>query len=162
MLYTDGAFEGESATWGATLFPASGQNVALHGHVPDKLKRRWLTVVGKQIIAQVEMFGVLCGLAALKAELSGQRVILFVDNEACRYAVVKRATPNPSMFALLQQVSLLEAECNMRVWVERVPSYSNPADLPSRLQTHKLPRPLRAQDRGGFDLPRPLWEPLLV
>ena len=162
VLYTDGAFEGESATWGATLFPASGQNVALHGHVPDELKRRWLTVVGKQIIAQVEMFGVLCGLAALKAELSGQRVILFVDNEACRYAVVKRATPNPSMFALLQQVSLLEAECNMRVWVERVPSYSNPADLPSRLQTHKLPRPLRAQDRGGFDLPRPLWEPLLV
>ena len=140
MLYTDGAFEGKSAFCGIRAERCSSRTCPRRVEAP--------LVDG----AQVEMFGVLCGLAALEAELSGQRVILFVGGQ--------KGDSKP--LHVSQQVSFLEAECNMRVWVERVPSYSNPVDLPFRLQTHKLPRPLRAQDRGGFDLPRPLWEPLLV
>ena len=39
---------------------------------------------------------------------------------------------NKSCHVLLHEVFVLEEQCNTHLWLEQVPSQSNPADIPSR------------------------------
>ena len=93
VIYTDGAFEARCATWGYVfLDPASDYRVCKHGWVPNHLRDFWLRTVGEQIIAQTKMCAVVCALLDLQKRLMDRRVLLFIDNELCRFALIKRAS----------------------------------------------------------------------
>ena len=57
------------------------------------------------------------------------------------------------MFLLLCAVSIIDTETPFAAWMERVPSPSNPADLPSRQKATELCQLLNAADQGPIELP---------
>ena len=70
--------------------------------------------------------------------LSGRRSIWWVDNEAARHCLIKGVSGSKSMQRLCRAFYDLEALHPTFSWFERVPSYSNPADAPSRFQVEGI------------------------
>ena len=57
---------------------------------------------------------------------------MFVDNEAAKSALIKGTSTTNVAARLVHQFWGTVAEVEAHVWVDRVPSRSNPADGPSR------------------------------
>ena len=154
VIYTDGAYESGTGTWGAMLLdPRDGSCKIFGGRVPQCLITTWNKLVGKQVIGEVEMYAYLCIRFAARNILQGRSGITFIDNEACRYSLIKRSSRNTSMFLLITAVSLIDAAFNFDGWTERVPSASNPADLPSRGKEKKLLQATGGSWEGDIVLP---------
>eukprot|EP00971_Amphidinium_carterae_P144906 2871137-Amphidinium_carterae.1 len=59
VIFTDGASEGDSHTWGAVLLdPATGQKLVAGGVVPPAFISAWFAEVGDSIINQIELYPV--------------------------------------------------------------------------------------------------------
>jgi hypothetical protein len=153
LVYTDGAYEQGAATWGVVVLdPVTGDKWQASGSVPEKLKKRWLEKAGSQIICEIEAYAVALAIFGLRASVADRNVLVFIDNEPCRVGMVKRTSPSLCMASLIALVSLLEAGLGLRVWFERVPSKSNPADLPSRAEVEEARRRFGCEDRGDIRL----------
>lgn len=59
-------------------------------------------------------------------------MIFFVDNEAARYALIHGSSPSVTLLKIAQAFHSCSGADSAIVWLERVPSPSNIADLPSR------------------------------
>ena len=86
----------------------------------------------RTIIQELEMMAVLGALKVLQDELSQHRVALFTDSEAVRGSFLKSWSANEDSDRLINAVFDIEAGFDFSVWIERVPSQSNPADGLSR------------------------------
>ena len=145
IVYTDGAFEARDGSWGALVIdPATGSREVYGGWVPQVLLEFWLNTVGDQIICEVEMYAYLCVRWACRRSWTARCGVCFIDNEACRLGLIKRSSPSTAMFLLLCAVSIIDMETPFAAWMERVPSPSNPADLPSRQKATELCQLLNA------------------
>lgn len=154
IIYTDGAFENGVATWGALVIDThSGERVVHAGTVPVRLVDYWVKTVGEQVICQVETYAFLCVRWLWRKSLNNRCGIVFIDNEASRLSLIKRGSPSISMFLLIAVGSLLDSVGIFAPWYERVPSYSNPADLPSRGQSELLCQMFNARNCGEICLP---------
>ena len=133
LVYTDGAFESGSGTWGAIILDSvTGLRLCFEGAVPSFLLKAWSDQVGEQLICQIEMFAYLCVRWHLRDVLHGRRVIAFIDNEPCRFALIKGRSASQPLFRMVHACSCIEAVMPCYPWIERVASKSNPSDLPSR------------------------------
>ncbi|CAE7763864.1 unnamed protein product, partial [Symbiodinium necroappetens] len=118
ILYTDGAYERGVAGWGAVLVDRlTGACWTFGGKVGDDLVSHWRAEAGMQVICQVEAYALAIVLFGIRGYVKGRSILAFIDNDPC------------ALEALL--------------WFERVPSKSNPADLPSK-------RHERLKSRGGL------------
>ena len=154
LIYTDGAFENEVGTWGALVIdPYTKACDVFAGSVPSHLTRFWIENVGQQIICEVEMYAYICVRWHLRAALDGRLGICFIDNEACRMSLVKRNSSSTAMLLLTSIVSIVDANRPFGAWFERVPSFSNLADMPSRGKSADLCRLVNGCDRGDIVLP---------
>ena len=88
--------------------------------------------LGKQIISHVELIAALSVRMILAKELAGRRVIIWLDNEAARFGLIKGRSPSPSMDSLLRLFASVEDSSPSFTWICRVPSHSKLADGPSR------------------------------
>ena len=126
------AFEGGVATYGVVIIdPVSSRREVFGGTIPQHLTDFWLQW-GSQVIAQAEAFAMLVARIASRPILHSRRVIFFVDNESCRYSCIKSLSDSQSLMRIIQ---LFHQCCEIDhaiMWIERVPSDSNIADLPSR------------------------------
>lgn len=139
VVYTDGAYEDGVATWGALVIdPVTGTRHVLGGTVPDVLVRHWLRTVGEQVICEVEAFAYLAIRWDYRRLFNQRLGIGFIDNEAARIGFIKRSSSSHAMFLILAAVSILDTQFPFADWIERVPSASNPADLPSRGKAKEL------------------------
>ena len=68
------------------------------------------------------------------ARLLDRAALAFVDNEGARSSLVAGYSSNAAACALAALASGYDAELGARPWYERVPSASNVADAPSRLE----------------------------
>ena len=133
LIYTDGAYDADNATWGAIVVDqVTSTRLCFAGTVPDFLLAAWKHLVGDQLICQIEMFAVLCVRWKLRNLLANRRTILFIDNEPCRFALIKGRSSSDPLFRMSHACACVDAAMPCFIWYERVPSYSNPADLPSR------------------------------
>lgn len=66
---------------------------------------------------------------------------------------IKRSSPSTAMFLLLYAFSIIDTETPLAAWMGRVPSPSNPADLPSRHKAGELCNLLNARGSGSIGLP---------
>ncbi|CAE7039819.1 unnamed protein product [Symbiodinium sp. CCMP2456] len=149
ILYTDGAYEAGAATWGAILLdPLSGVRWMFHGAVGSALCNHWRRHAGEQIICEVEAFAVALVLYGLRGVLRGRCITAYIDNDAARYGFIRRTSPSLCMSSIICLVTLLEAILETSLWYERVPSKSNPSDLPSRGALEEAMMRFKVLDKG--------------
>ena len=68
----------------------------------------------------------------MQNDLHNCKTIIWIDNDSARATAIKGTSKSPAMFALALQLAELDNACPAVAWVERVPSFSNVADWPSR------------------------------
>ena len=154
LIYTDGAYEADNATWGAIVVDhVTSTRLCFAGAVPDYLLNAWKHLVGEQLICQIEMFAVLCVRWKMRHLLHCRRTILFIDNEPCRFALIKGRSSSDPLFRMSHACACVEAAEPCFIWYERVPSFSNPADLPSRRREQEACRRWSLSFAGDIALP---------
>ena len=159
LVFTDGAEEGEGgstevgvggliidpeAADPSDLGPASKNRLVRNqGHVsgrfafgglaPAEVVGNWRATNGREkVIHQAELWPAQLAAEAWAAQLAGRKVVLFVDNDAARAALVKGATSSPASAQIVHRFWEAVTRAHAQVWVERVASAANPADGPSR------------------------------
>ena len=141
LLFTDGCWENKHAGLGAVTFDtATGEGKIFSGAVPEALLKRWERLVGEQLICQIELYAMVALRWMLTGTLINRRTIWWVDNDAARFSVIKGQCPSPVMRWLVRKFYNFEVEAPTFSWVERVPSYSNIADGPSRAKPEEAMR----------------------
>ena len=91
-------------------------------------------------MGQAELWPVLVARRTWRELLAHARVLWFLDNESAREALVKSYSPVDASREILWMVAKEEAETPTLPWFARVPTLSNPADAPSRLDFEPLLR----------------------
>ena len=153
IVYTDGAYEGEVGSWGSlAIDPTTGLRWLFGGRIEEGLVRHWRECAGEQVICQVEAYAFAVTLFGIRVLAKQRTLIVFIDNEPCRLGFIRRSSPSAAMMSLISLVSLLEGALSATLWYERVPSKSNPADLPSRGLMSEAAKKFNATAMG--DLPR--------
>ena len=132
ILYTDGAVEDGKATYGAVLCIKGSKVRVTQEMVPREQVAEWLELGSRHCVAQTELIPVLKSKQTWGSYLTDADLVHYTDNEAVRGALIKGTTSSLASRDLLQKILECELELNGRTWVTRVPSESNPADLPSR------------------------------
>eukprot|EP00438_Fugacium_kawagutii_P019704 Skav203546 [mRNA] locus=scaffold220:186544:187563:+ [translate_table: standard] len=134
LVFTDGAFDDENASAGAVVVDAStGEGIGFDVEVPGQLLAKWLEHAD-QVISQIELWAFVAVKWHVRHSWKNRRVIAWIDNEAARISLIKSSSHSPSMAAMCQVSCDMEVKHPLMLWVERVPSHSNPADKPSRNQ----------------------------
>ena len=137
-LYTDGSWERGVAGIGAVLLDvATGTGRVFQGVVDPVLVQSWLSSVGEQLICEIELYALVAIRHTLGLTFEGRRCIYWIDNNAARSAVIKGHSTSPAMLDLTFRLSEVEALTPCASWIERVPSFSNIADYPSRQAGHE-------------------------
>jgi hypothetical protein len=138
LIYVDGAEEeeeeGSGVGVGALIHdPATGLKEAFGGEVPKALVDEWHKDGGKiKVIHQAELYPSLLALQRWAKNIAGRRVILFVDNDGARGSLLKGVSRSRPSARIVQAFWQIAAAAELYIWVDRVPSKSNPADGPSR------------------------------
>ncbi|CAE7340979.1 unnamed protein product [Symbiodinium sp. CCMP2456] len=154
ILYTDGSYEGGRAMWGAFFIdPESDHKVCLSGLVPSLIRKVWLLQAGEQIICEIELFAVVCAKWVFGRRMANRKAFIFIDNNSALATLVKRNSQSDAMFRLMSLINVMDSVYPVGAWYHRVPSKSNPADLPSRDESDLLCRTFGARDKGEFAPP---------
>ena len=132
-VYTDGCWEKGFAGVGAVVMDMlSDECWVFEGEVPSPVLEAWKHQVGDQIITQIELYILLLIRVHFSARMVNRRCIFHIDNEAARLVAIKGASRSESMHIMAGMLSDLEAQWPCHFWAERVPSFSNIADPPSK------------------------------
>lgn len=91
------------------------------------------------IIFEREFFALFCALA-LWGESSGPAIVTFTDNNAVRDAIISCHANNDVAKRMLIATPVVETQQQLMPWYARVPTDSNTADAPSRLEINHLVR----------------------
>ena len=146
------------ATLGALIVdPEMKKSLVYDGWIPNRLIEKWQSSGAKQIISQAELATVVLTRDETKRLLENRRVIFFVDNEAARFALIKGVSGKSSMQVLTSLFHELDLSSPCFHWIERVPSQSNPADLPTRGKTQELLKMTGATYAGQLEFSKELW-----
>ena len=138
LVFTDAAYEHDEATWGIVVIdPVTGLRTAIGGSIPNSLVEAWHDLGTDHVITLAEAFAVLLARVVFREILTQRRALFFVDNEGARYSLIKGVSPTLALLQIVQLFHACSEEDQCMQWVERVPSKSNIADLPSRGQTEK-------------------------
>ncbi len=133
IVFSDGAFEKEVATWGFFIFDTADDTcITEGGTISAELTRAWMNSVGDQIITQVELFAVLIARVQLEKATRGRKVVYFIDNDAARDSLIKGYSDSKASMNVIYQFFALERTSPSSLWFARVPSHSNVSDAPSR------------------------------
>jgi hypothetical protein len=118
------------------------------GQVPSELIASWAGLVGEQLIGQIELYPIVAIRYLLAAQLSNRRVIFFIDNDSARDGLIKAYSPSRASMSLISKFFEQELSCPCYPWFARVPSKSNPADMPSRGLGREAAAAYRASYQG--------------
>ena len=136
LLFTDGACEEEGAltTCGAILFDPEKKDAQMFGFkVDDDTVAQWKATGIKQVIGQAEILPVLVSKVTWKAKFANRKCICFIDNDSAMEALIRGFSPSIASHLLLTVNAYIDLDMQSLVWYARVPTQSNPADPPSRL-----------------------------
>ncbi|CAE7558724.1 unnamed protein product, partial [Symbiodinium sp. CCMP2456] len=132
VIFTDGALEEGKATIGGVLYPSCRQMPAevfgatLPCNVLELLKGD-----KEHVIGAVELFAVAVAIKLWMPRLTGQRVLVFVDNWPALDTLVRGTAGVQEWRQVLLSIEGAEGGQPPLYWFARVPSGSNVADDPS-------------------------------
>eukprot|EP00439_Symbiodinium_sp_Y106_P021621 s7722_g2.t1 len=139
VVYTDGACEPGAAdrpvcTVGGVLYARwnGATKVRFFGAtLSDAVVDRWMASGKKHLIGLVELYAVVLARFVWGDFLDNRRALFFIDHVGVLSALIKCSSRDELWRTLL--VSLEKADAVPCIgWYARVPSQSNPSDLPSR------------------------------
>ena len=109
----------------------------------------------KTVTQELEMMAVFAAFRSWKELISSNRVVLFTDSEAVRGAFLKSWSANEDSDKMVGAIFQVESDFDVPVWIERVPSQSNPSDILSR----EVVAEFRGAERTEVD-PAEMWSSL--
>jgi hypothetical protein len=135
--------------------------------ISPQLITEWQELGEKQIIGPAELYPVWLARELWAKRLQGRRVIFFVDNNGSKDSLVKGFTFSRCGYDIVKAVLHQEFLQESWNWYARVPTHSNPADDPSRLEVGSLDRegwtrlkcPQPTSFKGGRAVMGPCTEP---
>ena len=134
-VFTDGAQEGDNdqarTSIGAVIISPDGRCRACWGLA---LSPEVLAFWPPRHILHAELLPVLVALAAWGESLRSQPVFFHIDSEAAKRSLIRGTCQQREAQFLVSAVLHLETQLCLRPWYSRIPSESNPADAPSRLE----------------------------
>ena len=139
ILFTDGACEyvqnKRLVTCGALLFPADGSRPLMFGfEIPQDVSETWASSSDKeQLVTEAELFPNLVALKCWKDHFAFRRSLFFVDSEPAKHCFIRGTSEVEACALLVKEFYNLVDQLKLFPWFSRVPSASNPADSPSRL-----------------------------
>ena len=133
LLFSDGACEARTSI-GAVLLEDGVQPEAFGAVVSSSLVKQWATKVGQeQVVGQAELYPLWVSRLTWGERMKGRKVIYFIDNDSARMALIKSYSPvKPSLDIIMGCVEW-DGSNNSTAWYARVPTESNIADAPSRM-----------------------------
>jgi hypothetical protein len=140
IIFTDGACEGDpkGGSVGGILMDAEGKEKSFFSErVPDDIMQR-LLLKSKNPIFELELFPILLSALVWSKEMDNRPVIFYIDNEGAKAALVSASSSTQAGSEIIEAFVRKEFELSLKVWFARVPTASNPADPPSRLQCSEL------------------------
>ncbi len=173
LVFTDGACEpGQDGkplvTCGGVLIDPNDEDPKrskqLFGFtVRDDLVQRWLDTGKRQLVTEAELYAVVTAVHLWADRIKGARVLLFVDSEPAMYSLIRGTSDIDPCAELVHEYSRTHARVQSFVWFVRIPSKSNPADAPSRLQLNEAASELGASIINAVqpDIPN-LYTPLFA
>ena len=84
------------------------------------------------IIQELEMLALLIAIELWCTSMQNHRFVIFTDSEAVRGSFLKSWSANANNHHFLERVFVVEEMFECQIWLERVPSQSNPSDVLSR------------------------------
>jgi hypothetical protein len=139
LVFTDGSHDEQRSGWGLVFMDLEYNKTFVTGSVvPHELRERWLSEVGSQIIGQVELLPVLLCKSYFHEVMTHRKVVFFIDNESARMGLIKATSSSSCSDKIIRLYYELERSFPSVTWFARVPSFSNPADVPSRGEFSKL------------------------
>ena len=86
----------------------------------------------RTVVQELEMMGVLAAVKSWHSFLKSRRVVLFTDSESVRGSFLKTWSANNDSDDMINVIFKVEEDFDIPLWIERVPSQSNPSDVLSR------------------------------
>ena len=135
VIFTDGSFPDQNSDlqdpWiGGVLFKKGARPIQFGCKVGMDLIEKWIP--RKSQIAMIELFATVVALQTFKPWISGSWSLLFVDSEPVQGALVKGYSAREDLCELVGVFWQLALEIHINLYIDRVPTDSNPADPPSR------------------------------
>ena len=139
-IYVDAAFnEVDYSGIGGLIIDMHGDCLSFFSAKVEKEMIDAIVSRGQRtIIQELEMLAVLCAFKCWQERATVHRIMLFTDSESVRGAFLKSWSANTDSDRLLNSIFEIESLFSLPVWIERVPSQSNPADILSREIVTKL------------------------
>ncbi len=91
-----------------------------------------------QVIGQAEIFPILVAKLTWAEGLKGKRLLVFIDNESARLALVKSYSPVLASLKMVMEVAMWDYRHEVDSWYARVPTCANISDCVSRMSPDGL------------------------
>jgi hypothetical protein len=137
MIYTDACYEPTARTWkcglGAILVSPDGIPAAMFSTCLNEHQMAALGAKSKRsIIFEAEMLAMILAIKVWQPFIGHKPVLVFIDNNSARDVAISAKARGKVAASMVEFLLHLEDEASIWPWYSRVPSESNPADLPSR------------------------------
>ena len=129
-VWADGSWDIDAGTGaiGAVVLTSEGQNVSLSTTIPEHLRGELLATGKQQRNTQSELLAVLMVLLSCPEQLRGACVMLYEDNTPALENMLSGGAADAQSQSIVAAIWLILAVLQVTLWVEWVPSDSNPAD----------------------------------
>eukprot|EP00971_Amphidinium_carterae_P003984 79294-Amphidinium_carterae.1 len=134
LLFTDGAFEQGCCGVGGVMFDPQEPEAAefFSESVPENTVKAWLQEGCVHPVCRAEVVPLVAARVLWREKLRNRRVLAFLDSNAVLHAAVKGMSNDSFLKTSLKRLCLEQLACPSLFWYCRVPTFSNPADAPSR------------------------------
>ena len=109
----------------------------------------------EQAIGELEAFAVLVAFHLWRQKLAKKHVVVFLDNEGCRFLVLKGYASNQNLQDSVFAIANIELEWCIFPWYAWVPTECNLADFPSREKRREVLSPTLRVDLPEF---KEIWK----
>jgi ribonuclease HI len=141
LIFTDGACEGDAGKSGSVGGVLVGPNGQVLEHFSSEVPTSYMNLLlenSENPIYELELLPVHIALLLWSHRLRSSHVVMYLDNDAARAALCKGYGATDAAQGIVQKVMERECCCELKTWFARVPTHSNIADGPSRLQCHEV------------------------
>ena len=136
-LYTDACYEPTAKSWkcgiGAVLISPDGYPAAAFSHsLSDDDMNQLGAKQKKSIIFEAELLAMVVAMSVWRPYIAHCPLLVFIDNNSVRDVAISGKARSGAAVKMVEYLLQLEDKSSVWPWYSRVPSESNPSDLPSR------------------------------